>query len=355
MDVISEYLRSITEMIDAQSLAIDAMAGQLEDQDKRLQTMEKQLSYLMNLPEIMVHQVPAIDRDRIDYEIDRMNDLDCKDVLNHDPRPSNLTISLTSFPARMHELKYTLYSLVRQTIKPDRIILWLTHEEFPRHEEEIAPYLLELIKRWKITIGWTHNERAYNKLIPSLKAYPDDIIVTADDDIFYWQDWLEGLYRDYLQYGNITAHRVDRVIVDGNGRIKEHASWPFAERGSVAYANVGTGVGGVLYFPGCFHPDVTDATKYMRLCPMADDLWFWAMEVLGGQKIRTTRDPVHDMICVNPMREFSKDPAEHLMAENVFRGGNERQLRSLLEEYPQLERILKEEDKALKDKEMINE
>ena len=44
--------------------------------------------------------------------------------------------SLTSFPQRMYEIHYTLYSLLTQTIKPAKVILWLGREQFPNLEKD---------------------------------------------------------------------------------------------------------------------------------------------------------------------------------------------------------------------------
>jgi len=44
------------------------------------------------------------------------------------------------------------------------------------------------------------NTGPYRKLIPALReAEPDDLIVTADDDIFSGRDWLQGLIKAYVQ------------------------------------------------------------------------------------------------------------------------------------------------------------
>ena len=52
-------------------------------------------------------------------------------------RSPRLIVSLTSFPKRMHEVVYTVYSLLTQTMKPDIVCLWLSVEEFPHREAEL--------------------------------------------------------------------------------------------------------------------------------------------------------------------------------------------------------------------------
>ena len=57
----------------------------------------------------------------------------CKTIL----RPSTneeVILSLTSFPLRTGKLWMVLESLLRQTIKPSRIIVWLSKCQFPTEE-----------------------------------------------------------------------------------------------------------------------------------------------------------------------------------------------------------------------------
>ena len=58
---------------------------------------------------------------------------------------------------------------------------------FPQREENLPRDLLKL-RSFGLTIDWCENLRSYKKLIPAIEKYPDDIIVTADDDVFYHAD-----------------------------------------------------------------------------------------------------------------------------------------------------------------------
>ena len=75
---------------------------------------------------------------------------------------NELIVSLTSFPERMYELHYTLYSLLTQSVKPKQVILWLAKEQFPNLEKDIPARVLELQKNG-LTIKWTHNIYSYKK------------------------------------------------------------------------------------------------------------------------------------------------------------------------------------------------
>ena len=46
-------------------------------------------------------------------------------------RPRRIIASLTSYPARINIVPYVIASILNQTMKPDKIILWLGAEKFP--------------------------------------------------------------------------------------------------------------------------------------------------------------------------------------------------------------------------------
>ena len=98
--------------------------------------------------------------------------------------PNELIVSLTSFPQRMYEIHYTIYSLLNQTVKPEKLLLWLAKEQFPNLEKDIPESVLALQKNG-LTICWTENTYSYKKLVPTIEKYPNHTIITADDDIFY--------------------------------------------------------------------------------------------------------------------------------------------------------------------------
>src|SRR5690554_3260312 len=55
-----------------------------------------------------------------------------------------LIVSFTSFPARIKKVHLVVESILRQTVLPHRIILWLSKEQFPT-EKSLPKKLLELI------------------------------------------------------------------------------------------------------------------------------------------------------------------------------------------------------------------
>ncbi|MDR1614865.1 MAG: glycosyltransferase, partial [Campylobacteraceae bacterium] len=88
---------------------------------------------------------------------------------------AELIVSLTSYPARIKTVHKTIETLLSQSHKADKVILWLTYEEFPNKEKDLPKELINLTKSG-LSIFWCENLKPYNKLIPTLKEYPNSII-----------------------------------------------------------------------------------------------------------------------------------------------------------------------------------
>lgn len=285
--------------------------------------------------------VPTINRDEVNTAITMMR----SNGLNTVPRERRIIISLTSYPGRMYDIHFCLYSLLTQSLKPDAVILWLAKEQFPAGEADIPPQVLAL-KKWGLSIQWCEVDmRSYKKLIPALQAYPEDFIVTADDDLYYAPDWLEVLWNNYLQTDkhSIVAHRCHKVRM-ADGVIGTYRS--FIKRicdNSLSLFNLSTNGGGTLFPPHSLHPDVVDHAKAMKICPHADDIWFWGMAVCADTKIQVVDTP-HPIRYTNAAREVNMNSDGTLYSVNLEK--NNEQMSALCEAYPRIIEKLQEEADA---------
>lgn len=57
-------------------------------------------------------------------------------------QPQKIIVSLTSYPARISTVHLTIDTLLSQTRKADKIILWLAPEQFPNKEDDLPAQLL---------------------------------------------------------------------------------------------------------------------------------------------------------------------------------------------------------------------
>lgn len=304
---------------------------------KRYLTEEQQiwLNRMMQL-----QSLPTINRYEVESHVENLAQAGITDT----PRSPRLIVSLTSYPKRMYDIHLCLYSLLTQDTKPDKLLLWLSIEEFPRGEEDVPKKVLGL-KSFGLEIKWcNHNYKSFNKLIHALREYPDDIIVTADDDIFYTPDWLGKLYYAYQKHGKgVYAHRCHRIKVKGN-EIMSYTEWEQCiATPSSQYQNFLTGVGGVLYSPRSLHPHVTNMELAQTLCAHADDVWFWGMCLLAGTKITLIDTPNNQLTYINPEREIGMNNDGTLFSFNGAGGDNDQQLRQLLQTYPAIYKTLMNE------------
>ena len=100
-------------------------------------------------------------------------------------------VSLTTFPARIDYVHLAIMSLLNQTVKPERIILWLASEQF---RDVKIPDTLKDLCRYGLEIRYCEEDiLAHKKYYYAMRTFPKHIIVTYDDDIIYPEDSLEKL------------------------------------------------------------------------------------------------------------------------------------------------------------------
>lgn len=212
---------------------------------------------------------------------------------------AKIIISLTSIPERMHDIHYCLYSLISQSFQADKIILWLGEEKFPNKEKDLPQTVLKF-KDWGVDIKFTKDIRSFTKLVPALREFPDDIIVTADDDIFYEKDWLKNLAETYEKHPqDIIVHKPLEVSLD-----TPYSKWKAPQTQS-SFKNFILGVGGVLYPPNPLHKDTVKEDLFLNLCPHNDDVWFWAMAVKNNRKIRLADNSIPTQTIISIERELN--------------------------------------------------
>lgn len=201
----------------------------------------------------------------------------------------DLIVSLTSFPARIHDVWMVIETLKRQTVLPEKIILWLSKEQFPS-KEDIPQYL------WKEEDDLFHiimvdgDIRSHKKYYYALKEYPEKTIITCDDDIFYHPGMVEELvYTGRLFKKCIIANICKQLSYGQDGKLLPYLRWNDKVRIHSCEDIVQIGVGGVLYPPYSLDNRVLDKDLFMRLAPLADDLWLNYMARKKGTKVVKSR------------------------------------------------------------------
>ena len=248
---------------------------------------------------------------------------------------SNLVVSLTSYGRRVHKtVYYTLISILKQSLSPNRIILWLSADEW---SEDNLPEKLKKLEKYGVEYRFCEDIRSYTKLIPTLKIAPKDVIITVDDDIIYSKDLLYTLNKEHEKSpaGICCTHAMYLTLTE-DGVPTPYTTWEIAKNSKQAPQKIlfPLGVGGVLYPPQSLHEDVFCQDCFSNICPNADDIWFWAMARKKGTEQRLT---------CRKTRQYSFDAlyqffhnGSALTQENRKRGMNDVQLGAVLEKYPVL-------------------
>ena len=186
-----------------------------------------------------------------------------------------LIVSLTSYPKRIHEISTTIESLLMQKKKPNKLILWLADEQFPNKEKDLPENII-VLKKYGLEINWCKDYRSYKKLIPTLATYPDAIIITTDDDMYYSRKMVSRLYDAYEKAPeHIHCHRATKYIWSD----EQFQTVPggYDTYTYPSFKHKLTGCSGVLYPPNSLYQDVCRDDLFMKLAPTNDDLWFWLM------------------------------------------------------------------------------
>ncbi len=240
-------------------------------------------------------------------------------------------VSLTSFPARIDTVWETVYTLLNQSCKASRVILWLAIEQISS-KESLPSELLEL-EKYGLEIRFCEDLKSHKKYYYTMKEYPESIVITADDDVFYPSDWIECLLKKHNEFpDSIVCYWAHRIKIK-NSTIEPYEKW----ESSVGDGNeepssslLPVGYGGVLYPPNSLDSRVFDKEYIKKLCITADDLWLKAMAHLNGFKaIQVNREPV---------RFFSVIRAQGVTLSNVNNGNGQNNiaLKNILHEIPEL-------------------
>lgn len=192
-----------------------------------------------------------------------------------------VVVSLTSIPARFKTLHLVVRSLYDQTHRPKKIILWLNQDIRREVPQSILKLQSELFE-----ICYSDLNCSHRKLIHSLEKYPDDIIITCDDDLIYRRDWLYLMYMEHQKYPNhVIGNRTIHINFDENKQALPFSEWKYPDSGRInTKAIVPIGAWGILYPPKSLSKRVLDVDLFMKLAPRGDDLWFKAMALLNGTK-----------------------------------------------------------------------
>jgi hypothetical protein len=244
-----------------------------------------------------------------------------------EPRDRKYIVSLTSFPARIDDIWISIETILRQSFKPDMIILWLAEEQFP--DKKLPLSLLDLQERG-LTIRYCDDIRSHKKYYYTIKEFPEDYVITLDDDLYYDKDVLKNVVEMHRKFPDMIAtNRAHKMTFDEFGNVKPYRQWKHNDDSELkpSHRLLQTGGAGTLYFPGCLHSSAFDKELIKELCFHADDVWLKMMAYMNGHKVITNSKYNKDYVTVSSTQN------EKLVTQNVFDGGNDRQLKNIINHF----------------------
>lgn len=206
--------------------------------------------------------------------------------LSDTAREERIIVSLTTFPKRIHHVHLAIESILRGEVKPDKIILWLSRNQFDGHES--LPSSLRALEQRGLEIRFMEGDiRSYKKFVYAIEEYKNDLLVTADDDIYYRTNWLKELVEMHKAYPeDVIVNYAFDIRYDAQGRRLPYTEWGNNVREG-EHLFFGSG-GGVLFPAGSLGQEAGKVDIALRVCPKADDVWLNAMVRMSGRAIRRT-------------------------------------------------------------------
>ena len=178
----------------------------------------------------------------------------------------------------METIHQCLDSIYAQSMQPDKVVLWLAEEQFPNREKDLPDRLLEDLDAGRIEVFWCDDLGSHKKYFYTMQKYPEDIIVTLDDDNIYSPDTLEKLFESYKKFPKaISAHRCSLILFDNQGELLPCSRWVLPcelilDEPSLQLMPIGSQ--GILYPPGIFNKAVFNKKAIKDLCSYNSTVFF---------------------------------------------------------------------------------
>ena len=195
-----------------------------------------------------------------------------------------VVVSLTTHGVRIARVHRTIESIGRGRVRPKRMILWLSLDQC---ERPLSRALQRLCQRG-LEVRYAEDCGPHTKYFPYVCSEPKHLLamVTADDDMWYPNFWLERLCRAHVAQPHLVhCYRARRIQLKDNG-LAPYATWPFVTNDQPAPTVFATGVCGVIYPPRLLDALRDTGPAFQPCCPKADDLWLHVTALRNGFSAR---------------------------------------------------------------------
>ena len=247
-----------------------------------------------------------------------------------DNRGKRVIVSITSIPSRMQSLPYTIKSIYNQTVEPDFIVLYLAQSDF--NGDDALPQSIKELVGDRLIIKYVEDLRSHKKYYYTLCNYPNDIMITIDDDIIYSENLIFNLLKKYEEHPDSVVCSRSNIIKRFGDNLMSYNTWRGIEecekREKINNRDIFFTTGGGTLFPNwLLTKESIKKEKFMTLTATADDVWLNYMVRLSNIKIYNT-DSL-DCHCL-----FDCEKQECCLSDyNLGMSGNDKCIRMMEEEY----------------------
>lgn len=191
-------------------------------------------------------------------------------------KDEKIIVSMTSWKKRINNVANVINDILKQTLLPNKIILNLSSDEFKNGRNDLPIELLKTIDTNELCeLYWVKEDtKPYKKLIPTLLRFPNDVIITIDDDIEYPKNFIELMYKEYLAYEKQCPIVSSKYVWEGG-----------------VYNHFGANTLIKKEFLGDYVFDLYENLykKSPSLFPFSDPIFTYSV-LLNGRRYRATRD-----------------------------------------------------------------
>lgn len=203
-----------------------------------------------------------------------------------------ISVNLTTTHSRLDLCSATLWSLLHQSLLPERINLWISHEPFMADKgiSSLPNWVNELNNIHDIIrVHYVDNNGPYRKVIPALRSSTDeDVIVYVDDDVIYANTWFEGLVQTFEKFERkyVVASRVRVKVFNFFGKRQSYNMFHVcAEQKLFATNFIVTGVGGCILMRRHIKDEFLELDDFRDLIPRTDDIWISKIIELSNSQV----------------------------------------------------------------------
>lgn len=258
-------------------------------------------------------------------------------ALNKDKREETIIASLTTYPARIETVDLAIRTIFMQSMRPDRVVLWLAEEQFP--SKQLPPKLV-LLQKQGLEVRFCKDYRSHKKYFLALQEQKySEVIITFDDDILYDPHTIERAVLKHRERPKaLVVNQAMIPVINSDGSIAPYSMW--SEANSKNYHHQ---ILSPLTGSGCLYPYSALTAKAFnwdiieRNAKSTDDLWIFFQCILAGTPIILSNQRSKIFTVVKGSQ------TSNLSQQNCVGDGNNQNLQNLMKIYPEVKQLLNQQ------------